>query len=416
MRFVHAADIHLDSPLRGLERYQGAPVNEVRAATRRALENLVQLCLDQQVDFLLIAGDIYDGDWRDYNTGLFFTQQMSRLSNAGIRVVMIRGNHDAQSQISKHLRLPEHVYDLSTQRPESKIFTDLGVVIHGRGYPQRDVNDNLVNDYPQPLPGLFNIGLLHTALNGRAGHAPYAPCTLDELIAKGYQYWALGHVHQREILQQDPWVVFSGNLQGRHIRETGAKGASLVNVIDNEVDSVIHCPVDIMRWHSLEIDMQDITTSDELLSVLQTELLRLSDGAENRLLAVRLILQGASPLHSELIQNPDHWHNEFRNSAFEYDIWLEKILFHTRSTLDISRLLASDSDDPLATLLRSLQALRQQPDELAALCKEFTALQNKLPAEYRQLEEALALDNPATLETLLVRVEQYLLPRLLEDK
>src|SRR3989442_11412313 len=109
MKFVHAADLHVDSPLRGLERYEGAPVDRVRMATRRALENLMQLCLEEEAAFLLLAGDIFDGDWKDYGTGLFFVGQMRRMRAAGIPVYLVRGNHDAASQVTKYLVLPDNV-------------------------------------------------------------------------------------------------------------------------------------------------------------------------------------------------------------------------------------------------------------------------------------------------------------------
>jgi DNA repair exonuclease SbcCD nuclease subunit len=121
---------------------------------------------------------------------------------------------------------------LSVHKPESVVFESLGVAIHGQGFSTRAVTDNLVAHYPKARTGLFNIGLLHTSLNGREGHEPYAPCTLDELLSRGYGYWALGHVHKSEIVHQEPWVVFSGNSQGRNVRETGEKGCMLVSVSD----------------------------------------------------------------------------------------------------------------------------------------------------------------------------------------
>ena len=130
MKFVHAADIHLDSPLRGLERYPDAPVEEARNATRQAFENLVELAIGEDVAFVLLAGDLYDGDWRDYNTGLFFVGQMNRLRRAGIQVHLVSGNHDAASQITKHLRLPDNVVHYDHRRPETYVRGDLGVAIH----------------------------------------------------------------------------------------------------------------------------------------------------------------------------------------------------------------------------------------------------------------------------------------------
>ena len=230
MKFLHAADIHLDSALHGLERYEGAPVEEIRSATRRAFDNLIELAIDEEVAFVLLAGDLYDGDWKDYNTGLYFVERMRRLHDAGIRVFIVAGNHDAASQITKHLRLPDNVTLFSTRQPERVVLEDLDVAIHGQGFATRAVTDDLSQAYPQGDPQRFNIGLLHTCLDGKPGHEPYAPCSIAGLRSKGYQYWALGHVHKREEVSQDPWIVFPGNIQGRHIRESGPKGCTLVTV------------------------------------------------------------------------------------------------------------------------------------------------------------------------------------------
>lgn len=231
-RFIHAADPHLDSPLRGLEAHEGAPVDVLRRATRRAFENLIQLAIDEAVDFLVIAGDVYDGDWRDYSTGLFFRGQMARLNDKGIPVFLIAGNHDAASVVSKKLVLPGNVSVFSTRTAESKELEGLPVVIHGRGFPQREVTENIAKEYPDAVPSKFNLGLLHTSLTGRPGHDRYAPCSEEDLTTKGYGYWALGHIHQPEIISQDPWIVFAGNCQGRHVKETGARGCRLVTVND----------------------------------------------------------------------------------------------------------------------------------------------------------------------------------------
>ena len=187
VRFIHTADIHLTAPYRGLERYEGAP-RLLRSATRQAFDNLIKLAVDQGVDFVLIAGDLYDGDWLDYNTGLYFVRQMNVLREAGISLFLVRGNHDAASQIAKSLTLPDNVREFSCQGPETVILDSLGVALHGQGYLQRQETSNLARNYPDPVPGLVNIGLLHTALDGREGHEPYAPCSVDELVNKGYDY------------------------------------------------------------------------------------------------------------------------------------------------------------------------------------------------------------------------------------
>ncbi len=266
-RFIHTADTHIDSPLRGLEAYDGAPVEALRGATRRAFENLVRLALDEAVDFIVIAGDLYDGDWKDFSTGLFFTRQMARLREAGIPVYVIAGNHDAASVLTRRLSLPDNVHFFSTRAAESKQVAGLPVVIHGRGFPHRAVPENLVPDYPAPVSGLFNIGLLHSSLNGAPGHDTYAPCTLRDLTDKGYDYWALGHVHQPQVLARDPWVVFPGNLQGRHIREAGARGCQLVSVSDSlEVIDAEHRPLDLVRWQRISVDLSAADGLDQASS------------------------------------------------------------------------------------------------------------------------------------------------------
>ena len=236
--FLHAADIHLDSPLKGLERYEGAPVEEIRGATRRALENLVAVAIDQEVSFVLVAGDLYDGDWKDHNTGLFFVKQVAKLREAGIPVYVISGNHDAANQMTRSLRLPKNpdgsAVMLSSKEVDTIVLANLGVAIHGRGFLEARISENVIEQFPRSRTGLFNIGLLHTSLESESDseHARYAPCKVADLVAKEYDYWALGHIHQRRIQHQQPCIAFSGNVQGRHARELGAKGCHLVTVDD----------------------------------------------------------------------------------------------------------------------------------------------------------------------------------------
>ncbi|MFT6382943.1 MAG: DNA repair exonuclease SbcCD nuclease subunit, partial [Akkermansiaceae bacterium] len=253
--FIHAADLHLDSPLRGLSRHDDAPVSAIRGATRRALENLVDLALEKEVDFVLIAGDLYDGDLKDFTTALFFNRQMLRLKSAGIPVFAISGNHDAASVITKALSPPENVQFFPVKKPGTFSFPKLPVTIHGQGFANASVQENLAANYPDARPDHFNIGLLHTSLAGSSVHDTYAPCSLADLEKKGYQYWALGHIHQPEVIREDPWIVYPGNIQGRKVNETGPRGCSLVEVNDAlEVTSHTHIPLDVVRWSHLELD------------------------------------------------------------------------------------------------------------------------------------------------------------------
>src|SRR5690606_13237673 len=180
----------------------------------------VDKAVDEEVDFLIIAGDLYDGDWKDHNTGIFFSQQMGRLRKAGIRVFMLWGNHDAESEMTKKLTLPDNVTVFSSRKPEVHVLEELKVALHGQSFKDKVVVDNLTLGYKDPVAGHYNIGVLHTGLEGGTAHAHYAPCSRAELHAKGYDYWALGHVHEFQQWTERSTIVFPGNLQGRHIRET----------------------------------------------------------------------------------------------------------------------------------------------------------------------------------------------------
>lgn len=174
MRFIHCADIHLDSPLRGLERYEGAPVEAVRGATRRAFENLIQAALRERVDFVVIAGDLYDGDWPDFNTGLFFAKGMAQLGESGIPVYIVRGNHDAASKLTRALPLPKNVHLFPDRAPKTPTDEHLGLTVHGQSFANAAVLDDLAAAYPGAVRGYINLGVLHTSLTGRPGHDNYA--------------------------------------------------------------------------------------------------------------------------------------------------------------------------------------------------------------------------------------------------
>jgi DNA repair protein SbcD/Mre11 len=415
MKFVHASDLHVDSPLLGLSRYPGAPVELLRAATRRALQNLVQLCEDEAVSLLLLAGDLFDGDWRDYNTGLFFAAEMARLKRAGVQVITIRGNHDAMSQISKHLSLPDNVVELSHRAPETRVLKELGIAVHGQSYAHRAETTDLASGYPDPLPGHINIGLLHTSVNGRPGHEDYAPCKLETLVSKGYDYWALGHIHQQEILHERPWVAFCGNPQGRHMRELGPKGALLVHIDAGQIVRVEPRELDVVRWQSCDVDLATVRDPDQALDRVSSALERTLEAAGHRPLIVRVTLSGRTPLHSRLAQDPLHWEASIRARAAELDrVWVESIRLQTQGAFQAEDLV--QRGDALGQLARRLVQLRHDPEELARVSAEFDELRLKLPPDVRQGALALRIEDSAERLGLLHEVEQLLLSQLVSSE
>ncbi len=413
IKFIHTADIHLDSPLRGLEAHQGTPVEEIRGATRRAFENLIDLAVDEKVDFLLIAGDLYDGDWQDYNTGLFFVSRMGRLHQAGIKVILISGNHDAVSRITRTMPLPDNVVHLSSRQPQSVVLEDCGVIIHGQSYATKAVRENLASGYPQRDPDYFNIGLLHTSLNGREGHENYAPCKVDDLRSKGYGYWALGHVHKRETVATDPLIIFSGNIQGRHIKETGAKGATLVTVDDGLVVEVEERELDVLRWEVCAVDLAQCETTDSVYNCIRKTLENILRNAEGRTLVIRLILTGECPVHAELFERTEQWTEEFRGIAASLgNLWLEKVQFRTRRKVGLEEILGADTS--IAGLIDSIRKAEFDANNVLEMVPEIAVLKSKLPAEIYGNDEPFLEILPASDPSLKTEVQEMLISMLLK--
>ena len=383
-RFFHAADIHLDSPLRGLAGQEGNAAARVRTATREALDTLVGFSIEEKVDLLIIAGDLYDGDWRDYKTGLYFAGQMGRLKRAGIPVYLLHGNHDAESQITKKLDLPDNVHVFGAREPETFVLGELEIALHGHSFRQRDVTDNLVPNYPSPIPGAFNIGVLHTGLGGMGGHANYAPCAISDLTNKGYDYWALGHVHQATVLNEKPHVVFPGNLQGRHARETGAKGASLVTVEDGEIVELKTVPCDVVRWVVLTVSLTDAESFGGAIDCIHNAIQDAVNEAEGRLLACRIVLDGRTAAHDQLVASEDRMLAEARARALGFGdevVWIEKVVINTQPKVDAEML--ADREDAIGELQRFLREAVGDTDLLAQIKEDIGKLVRELPHEVR---------------------------------
>lgn len=390
-RFLHAADVHLDSPLHGLARYEGIPLEDVRGATRAAFDNLIDLALQERVDFLVISGDLYDGEWKHMGTGLYFAHAMGRLDREGIPVFLLAGNHDAASVITRQIPWPANVRLFSSRHPQTHLLEELGVAVHGQSFATPAVTENLVAKYPDATPHAFNVGVLHTALAGAPGHAPYAPCDVPDLRAKGYDYWALGHVHAQQIVSTEPHVVYPGNLQGRNIRETGPKGAVLVEVGDRQVTSVTPVELDVLRWSRIEVDCTNAGmdgVADRIRSALSSALP--SEGA-GRPLIVRVALHGSSEIAGTLRGRVAELRDEVCGIATSIspDLWIEKVVSEVTSPpaaegpeagLDFAEIIDEAHSDPelmaelkteLEPFLVSAKSSLGEPeeDELRALAE-----------------------------------------------
>lgn len=399
-RFLHAADLHLDSPLLGLTEKSGDYARLVADASRRAFSDMVSLAVESGCRFVVLAGDVFDGDLRDTQCGLFFINGMARLQAAGIRVFMILGNHDAENRFAKHLRVTDNVHLFATSGAETCVMEDLGVAVHGHSFARRDVRDNIARQYPPPVPGLFNIGILHTACQGREGHESYAPCTVEQLVNHGYQYWALGHVHTREILHENPYVVYAGNLQGRHAREAGPKGASLVTVRGGEVLTVEHRVLDAVRWACEAVDLNAATTYAEMGSRIRAASLDLVARAQGRPVALRLELVGATPLHASLIRDAHELQLEVEAilASVSDHIWLERLRVHTTAPAR-PEVLDPSTGGRIAADIRSAATPEALQAELDTI---LTTILDRMPAHTRteEMRAAILHDVPARARDL----------------
>jgi DNA repair exonuclease SbcCD nuclease subunit len=254
--------------------------------------------------------------------------------------------------------------------------------------------------------------MLHTSLTGREGHEDYAPCTQDDLASKGYHYWALGHVHQREVVSDDPWIVFPGNIQGRHIRECGAKGATLVTIEGGGITNVETRELDVLRWANCRVDLSACGTPDSVYEAVRQAFEKELDPADGRTLALRLVLTGRSPVHGQLHGRTTQWTEEFRGIAAAFgDLWLEKVKFQTRRSVNLEDTL--NGDTPVAGLLRSIQQLELDGDTLLELVPELAALKSKLPVEVYSDDEPFLDASSDKIAELHTEVKELLIAKLL---
>lgn len=405
-RFVHAADIHLDSPLLSLDAYPGAPVEEIRLATRKALGKLVDFSIESDAAFVVIAGDLFDGEWRDCNTGLYFISEMKRLRDAGIKAYIELGNHDAASRMAAGLPWPDHIRFFDYKRPERILVPGCDAALYSQSFRRPHVDEDLTSTWPVGDPGTFNIGVLHTSASGTPGHELYAPCSLDSLRSRHYQYWALGHIHARMELAREPWVVFSGNIQGRSVRECGPRGCYLVDVDDYGGVTLAFEPLDVVRWQVLQVAVGEETAPGDLEALAQDAIERAVAEAEGRTLAVRIRLEGYGPAWNRAAGDVPALRSRIRMLAQEaaVPVHVEK--------LELAALAPKQSDEPDAGPIAELRSLigefKKDDSLMAELQAQFADLRTKLQASVPPGQEWVDPQDPLVLREALAWIEPLL--------
>ena len=414
MKFIHTADIHLDSPLVGLAAYQDAPVQQLRTVTRDAFSRLVDAAIEEEVDFMVIAGDLYDGSWKDSNTGHYFCREMGRLNKAKIPVYLLYGNHDSESEMTKKLSLPSNVNVFESRKPSTYRIETLKVALHGRSYREAATFENLASSYPEPIAGWLNIGVLHTALGGYAAHQPYAPCSLDELTVKGYDYWALGHVHEHAILQKDPWIVYPGNLQGRHIREIGERGAVLVTADETGIQSVERLCVDMLRWYVVDVDASVAATLQEVASLAGRAIEQLIFEVTAPMhLALRVRIIGKTTTHGELFGLETQLREEILGQVASQGadrIWVEKVKIETESSVD--SLNINTRSDAISELQGFLDEIDEDKQFHEFLLSELKPLADRAPLDLIRAVPELNYIRSGDIESIVKTIKSGLMDYL----
>ncbi|RAU92098.1 DNA repair exonuclease [Paenibacillus sp. YN15] len=389
-RFIHAADLHLDSPFAGLSGVPEPVSRLLRGSTFAALDNLTELAIREKADFVLIAGDVYDSADRSLKAQLRFHRAMKRLAENGISAFVVHGNHDPLDGREARLDWPGsvHVFKAGEAEHVPVVLAGRGHVadIQGISYPTAAVRENYALRFGRGTGGVYQIGLLHANVDGSPEHEDYAPCSLRELGAVGLDYWALGHVHTRRVLSEGPWVVYPGNLQGRSIRETGAKGCYVVEVDETGRSSLRFQALDAVRWLNRQVSIADCSTEQELKEALERAVEDARAAAEGRPSVLRIVLAGRGKLHGRLQGGfardlaeelrrweQERWGLEEAAGGFGFGeapplVWLEKLVVRTGVAADREALLQAEGF--LGELLRLAAELEGEPQALQVFAKE----------------------------------------------
>lgn len=414
--FVHTADLHLDSPFKGISEVSKEISLELTEATFNAFNKIIDLCIEKQVDFLLIVGDIYDGADRSLRAQLRFRDDLERLSKAGINAYIVHGNHDPLDGWSANLNWPNNVHIFSGKSVEQVSVEKDGqeiAQIYGMSFQKREITENLARLFPsrpQSQKASFTIGMLHCNVGTDTGHEPYAPCTLQDLRTQNFDYWALGHIHKKTIINDsNPVVIYPGNPQGLHPKETGSRGCFIVNVDKTGKPTFEFIELDSLRWFVKELSIESLRTEQELISKIQSLIEEIREEAKGRSSICRIILTGRGALHSFIARKgvlddlvKDLRENEEGEKTF---VWIESIEDNTNPEIDRKSML--ERKDFIGDLIRLFAECSNDENKIAELKESLNSLFSS-PSGRKFLEQ---IDNEHLLD-LVKKAETLCLDKL----
>ncbi len=408
-RFIHCSDLHIDSPFKGLVSQVPSLTEQLRESTFRSFHNIVRLAVEEKVDAVLIAGDIFDGTDRSLQAQLKFRRGLLELSEKGIPSFIVHGNHDPSNSWSHTLDWPESTTIFPGNKVERVPVTRDGNTlawIYGISYPQKEVNENLALKFKKDQEQGFAVGLLHANVGRDPGHDNYAPCSLQDLISSNFDYWALGHVHNFKILRENnPCIVYSGNTQARHLKEAGPKGCCLVTLNSGAPADIRFMPTDVVSYRSAKVDVSGASSINNVLQAIQSQVEKLAEESLTREgLVAQLVLAGRTTIHNEL-QNlevakalTEEIHTVFEGQS----PWvMVDLSVQTANTYDIDSL--KDGKDFVADLLNLCESQDEQ-------------LQNKIQEVMKPVFSSWAgkkyLENDEDIQAITLKARNLVLDQL----
>ncbi|WP_059172918.1 metallophosphoesterase [Bacillus sp. FJAT-27445] len=403
VNFIHAADLHLDSPMAGLRDLPQPILKRLRESTFSALKKIVDAAIANEVDFVILAGDLYDGDDRSLKAQSRFRAEMERLSEKNIAVYAIHGNHDHLGGTWVKIVMPDnvHLFGAETEAILHRAKSGADVWIYGFSYPTRHVTESRVYTYERRAEGDFHIGILHGNDGSSSEHGSYCPFTVRELIDRQFDYWALGHIHKRAVLSETPPVVYPGNIQGRNRKETSEKGCYLVQLGENEANLEFLETNDVI-WKETEISGKGARDFDSILRLCLDRKEKLRRNGIGTLLSITLKdvnLEDGSELDSlysslaELVQDGEEEERSF--------VWINGITIEEETSWKREELAAE------ADFYR----------ELFLMSEEFGDVNEVLEPLYGRLPGRKFLSRLGKEEgTRVLEDAEYLLVHLLREK
>ncbi|MDF1509294.1 DNA repair exonuclease [Robertmurraya sp. DFI.2.37] len=383
IKFIHGADLHIDSPMLGLQALPDAIFKRILESTFRAVENLVNAAIYHQVDFVILAGDLFDLEDRSVRAQVFLAKQLERLEKDKIDVFIVHGNHDHLGGKWTDIRLPANVHVFEEKVEIKKFTAKNGTKVHlyGFSYPERHVFDRKIHSYKRKAGADFHIGILHGNVEGSSGHGNYAPFQIKDLLEKEFHYWALGHIHQRTVLHEEPPIIYPGNTQGRHVKEQGAKGCYLVELNDAAATFDFVETSEII-WDEIAIDARDISTFDQLYRLCLEEL----EGVrvEGRGIFITLKINHLQKLDSALLDELLEILQEEEKDEQSF-VWVVRIIAEEKFSWNQGE-LAKESDF-YGELFQTLKSFTEIEEAIAPLYKHPSARKYLSPLSESDVQE-----------------------------